>query len=89
MGRVADLGCALCDHLGFDATPAEIHHLRTRAGVGRRASNYDVVGLCPEHHRGDTGLHGMGRRAFEREYGITELELLELTKQKLEQTYGN
>jgi hypothetical protein len=38
-----------------------------------------VIGLCPEHHRGNTGIHGMGRKAFEREYGVTEEELLEIT----------
>ena len=89
MGRVASLGCMLCQHLGYGETPAEVHHPRTGAGMGRRAAHTDGIALCPAHHRGDAGLHGMGRRAFEREYGITELELLELTKQKLEQTYGN
>lgn len=28
MGRVAELGCYLCQHLGFGATPAQVHHLR-------------------------------------------------------------
>jgi len=37
-----------------------------------------AVPLCPEHHRGNSGVHGMGRKAFERHYGITELELREL-----------
>lgn len=83
MGKVADLGCILCQHLGWGATPAEVHHPRTGAGMGRRASNMDGVPLCPEHHRGPTGLHGLGRKAFEREYGITELDLLDLTKQRL------
>jgi hypothetical protein len=36
--------------------------------------------LCPEHYRGNTGLHGMGRKAFERAYGVTELELLAETR---------
>ena len=42
-----------------------------------RASHYDTIPLCPEHHRGNSGLHGLGRKAFERRYTITELELLE------------
>jgi hypothetical protein len=35
--------------------------------------------LCTEHHRGNTGVHGMGRKSFERKYGVTEEELLEYT----------
>lgn len=84
IGKAAELGCALCRHLGLGATPAEIHHPRTGTGAGRRAAHTDGFPLCPEHHRGNTGLHGMGRKAFEREYGITELELMNQTKQLLE-----
>jgi len=77
MNRVAEIGCILCKHLGLGETPCELHHPRTGTGAGRRASHFDVIGLCPEHHRGNSGLHGMGRKAFEKYYGITELELLE------------
>jgi hypothetical protein len=38
-----------------------------------------VIGLCREHHRGDTGIHGLGRKAFEKKYGLTEEDLLEKT----------
>lgn len=78
MGRVAELGCAICRMLNYGPTPAEVHHQRTGVGAGRRGNG--LIPLCPEHHRGNTGLHGMGRKAFEREYGITELELVEQTK---------
>ena len=80
LNRVADLGCVICRRIGFYGTPAEIHHARTGTGVGRRASHFDSIPLCPEHHRGNTGIHGMGRKAFERKYGVTELELVEQTK---------
>lgn len=83
LARVADLGCILCAHLGTPGTPAEVHHARTGTGAGRRASHFDTVPLCPEHHRGNSGLHGMGRKAFERHYGITELELLEQVRARL------
>ncbi len=82
LSRVADLGCILCRRLRYGNTPAEIHHARTGTGAGRRASHYNTIGLCAEHHRGNTGLHGMGRKAFEREYGVTELELVEQTKRE-------
>ncbi len=76
MGRVAGLFCRLCLRLGYGESPCEVHHIRTGTGAGRRAPDEDTIGLCPEHHRGQTGLHGMGRKAFERRYGVTELELL-------------
>ncbi|MFN4148458.1 MAG: Ref family recombination enhancement nuclease [Rhodocyclaceae bacterium] len=78
--RAAALGCALCRHLGLGATPAELHHPREGTGMGRRAAHTDVIPLCPEHHRGRSGIHGLGRRAFERTYGVTERELVEATR---------
>lgn len=77
LSRLADLGCVLCLRLGYGATPAEIHHLRTGQGMGQRASHFDAVPICPEHHRGATGIHGLGRRAFERHYGVDETMLLQ------------
>ena len=77
LSRVADLGCILCRRLRYGNTPAEIHHARTGTGAGRRASHYNTIGLCAEHHRGNAGLHGMGRKAFEIHYKFTEFELLE------------
>lgn len=79
LGLVARLGCAICRRLGFPDTPAEVHHRRTGTGAGRRASHYNVIPLCPFHHRGDDGIHGMGRRAWEAGFGVTELELIEET----------
>lgn len=79
MGTQADAGCILCRFLGYGDTPAEIHHLRHGMGAGQRNSNLMTIPLCPEHHRGRTGYHGLGRRAFEREYGVTELDLLAMT----------
>ena len=71
--KVAELGCSLCRHQGNEGTEAELHHIR-RAG---KRSNAPVIPLCPYHHRGsNTSIHGMGRKRFEREYGITEEALL-------------
>jgi hypothetical protein len=53
-----------------------LHHIR-RAGKRKDAP---VIGLCPIHHQGsNTGIHGLGRKAFEELYSTTEEELLELT----------
>lgn len=80
--RVADLGCMLCRNLGHKDTPAEIHHIRR---MGGKRDNAPVIPLCPEHHRGNTGVHGMGRKAFARHYGLTEEDLLEQVSQLLSQ----
>ena len=40
MGRVAALGCILCDHLGLGATPAQVHHIREGQGMSQRANDY-------------------------------------------------
>lgn len=73
MGRVAALGCLLCGQ------PAEVHHIREGQGMAQRASNWLTVPLCPEHHRGNEGLHGLGERGFERRYRLGELDLLAQT----------
>ena len=78
MGKVAQLPCAICGVYGV-----HVHHIRTGIGMGRRASDFDTLPLCPEHHQGMTGIHGMGRKAWERHHGITELQLLKQTKERL------
>ena len=83
LDRVASLGCAICRRLGYGETPPQIHHQRTGVGKSLRASHYNVIPLCPEHHLGNTGIHGMGLRAFEREYQITEIELVAETQSSL------
>ena len=83
-GKVADLGCILCKKLGFEGTPCEIHHIR-RAGI---RNNSPVIGLCVLHHRGRFGVHGMGRKAFERYHETTEEELLAMTMELLNDSYA-
>jgi hypothetical protein len=84
LSKVANLGCIICTRLGFAGTPAEIHHVRGLGlGMGVRSSHYDTLPLCSEHHRGNTGYHGMGRKAFERQYEVTETQLLEQVKEML------
>ena len=81
--KVARLGCMLCKKLGHETQDVgcELHHIR-RGNIPRNKA--PVIGLCPAHHRGsNTSIHGMGRKRFEREYAITEEELLEQTKELL------
>lgn len=82
-GRVARIGCILCKHQGYETQDSgcELHHIR-RGNIPR--SQASVIGLCPYHHRGsNTSIHGMGRKRFEREYLITEEELLVQTENLL------
>ena len=88
MGRVAELGCAVCRRMGHPGTPAELHHLRAGTGAGRRSSHWEVIPLCPEHHRGSTGLHGLGTKGFPKHWGFDEVDLLADTLFLVEQAHG-
>ena len=45
--KLADMGCIVC------GAPAEIHHVTTFSGVGKRseAAKWLKIPLCPGHHR--------------------------------------
>jgi Recombination enhancement, RecA-dependent nuclease len=79
--NIANLGCILCIHLGHNGTPAEVHHIRRFGGKRDLAP---VIPLCPEHHRGNTGVHGMGKKSFARHYGVDEHDLLEKVNELLD-----
>jgi hypothetical protein len=79
MARVAQVPCVLCRYLGHEGAPAEVHHIRDGQGVAQRASNWLTVSLCQEHHRGASGLHGLGTKGFYVRYKLTELDLLAMT----------
>ena len=74
--KIAELGCSLCRHLGFEGTPAELHHIR-RNNIPR--SQAPVIPLCTYHHRGGGGVHFLGHKRFTREHGISQEQLLEQT----------
>jgi hypothetical protein len=82
LDQIAELGCIICSEvLGIEGgSAAELHHVR-RYGAVRATS--PILPLCPEHHRGNSGLHGLGVKRFEREYKISCEELLERVSQKL------
>jgi hypothetical protein len=73
--------------MGYEGTPAEIHHPRRGTGLGQRASHYDAVPLCPEHHRGNTGIHGLGTKGFPKKWGFDESDLLDDVKMLLGNDY--
>ncbi|MGH1361014.1 MAG: Ref family recombination enhancement nuclease [Burkholderiaceae bacterium] len=57
MGKVAALGCILCDISGRGYQEAEVHHIQSGA-MGKRANDFLTVPLCPPCHRGSAGRHG-------------------------------
>ena len=57
MDAVASLGCIACAKLGFYDSPAELHHIKNQTGMGKRSSHFEVIPLCPVHHRGQYGYH--------------------------------
>jgi len=81
LNKIAELGCILCSEvLGIEGTAAELHHVR-RFGAKRATS--DILPLCPEHHRGNSGVHGLGTKNFEKKWQISYERLLEKVNQKL------
>jgi len=66
--KLSELGCMLCRVL-YNITdgPVELHHLRT--GGWGKGDYKTLIPLCVEHHRGKSGIHGMGTKAFDAFYG--------------------
>lgn len=82
--RVAELGCMVCMRLYGPHAPApvELHHLR--AGGWGRGDFRTLIPLCAEHHRGNSGVHGLGTKGFAKHYGFDQADLLADTLKQLE-----
>jgi hypothetical protein len=81
--RLVSLGCMCCDIALDMFTPdVELHHLRAGQGWGK-GDWMTLIPLCPEHHRGATGVHGLGTKAFPKHYGFTEQDMLDKALQLL------
>ena len=66
--KVVALRCAIGLRFGGPCSgKLELHHV---AEGSSKRSWYAVVPLCAEHHRGGSGLHGMGVKAFCRLYRV-------------------
>jgi len=77
MDAVARLGCIVCKQMGYPDTPCELHHIKEKgkSKMGKKASDYEVIGLCYLHHRGDQGYHHSPKK-FKERFG-TQKELLQ------------
>jgi hypothetical protein len=79
--NIAKLGCVLCYYMGINDTPAELHHVRR---FGGKRSLAPILPLCTEHHRGSTGVHGLGAKAFEKHHQVEFNTLLDIVESKLQ-----
>ena len=71
MTKVAAYGCIACEIDG-KFTEAEIHHIRNHTGLGLRPSHYNIIPLCPAHHRTSKISVHLGKKAFIEKYGTEE-----------------
>lgn len=84
--KLASLGCAVCWRLygPHDPGPVELHHLR---GGGWGKGDYTtLIPLCVEHHRGATGVHGLGVKGFQKHYGFDQNDLLQWALERINKT---
>jgi hypothetical protein len=78
--RIHSLPCVIClKRLGVKTYGCEAHH----AGDADERNDWAQVALCPEHHRGATGIHGLRRRGFHRMWKTNDVELLAWTNEAL------
>ena len=76
---LSEMGCAICGQ------PPQIHHLIgiRYKGMGQKANDIYTIPLCMNHHAGQQGIHKVGKKQWEHQYGTQE-ELLEVTNLKIE-----
>lgn len=74
MSRVKQMQCLICKRFEDTGEPTEVHHVAEGSGL---RSNWSVVPLCVEHHRGKSGFHSSPRGFLmryrppgESEYGL-------------------
>jgi len=72
--KIRALGCIICG-----SNNAHLHHALT--GSGGRKDDSKVLPLCYVHHQGELGIHTLGRKKWQAEYGSEE-ELL-ITAERL------
>jgi hypothetical protein len=52
MARVAKLNCVICH-----SWPVEVHHVCSERYSSAKASDFETIPLCFNHHRGPEGIH--------------------------------
>ncbi|WP_368188760.1 Ref family recombination enhancement nuclease [Aeromonas sp. R7-3] len=82
---VSSLCCIACRNAGLGASLAEIHHVRSGAGMAQRSAHTQVLPLCPRHHRAcyPTGFHA-APRSWQQEHGSEETLLEQVAREVTE-----
>ena len=85
LSDVASLGCVVCRNAGLGPSLAEIHHVRSGAGMAQRSAHTQVLPLCPRHHRAcyPTGFHA-APRSWQQEHGSEEALLEQVAREVTE-----
>jgi hypothetical protein len=86
LSKIVELGCCVCRKIGYPGTPAELHIFSIKQSKNSTKRVEVVLTVCPPQHRGETGIHGLGKRKFEKSYGFTISELLEDTNNLLKES---
>jgi hypothetical protein len=68
---LAELGCMACRRIHGPHVPGEVELHHFRSGGWGKGDYMTLIPLCVEHHRGASGIHGMGTKAFDLHYGLT------------------
>jgi hypothetical protein len=73
---LAQLGCMVCRRIypHLAPGPVQLHH--RRGGGWGKGDHRTLIPLCHEHHVGDSGVHGLGTKGFEKRYGFSQSDLL-------------
>jgi hypothetical protein len=83
MRSIAELGCIICNKMGFPGSPAELHHIISNTGMGKKATNYEVIPLCPHHHRNSEESYHQSPKNFTEKWGSQENLLQETLENKV------
>lgn len=80
--RLASMTCVICEklHGPHDGEPVELHHLRS--GGWGKGDYTTLIPLCFNHHRGPMGIHTLGTKAWEREFDVSQKQLLEAVNER-------
>ena len=81
--KLSQMACVICEriHGQHAGGNVELHHLR--AGGWGKGSYLTLFPLCFNHHQGREGIHTMGTKAWERVFGVSQRDLLDLTLERI------
>ncbi len=82
--KLADMACLICERLYGQHTGGNVtlHHIRT--GGWGKGDYTTLIPLCHNHHQGSEGIHTLGTKAWERAFNVSQKDLLELVKERMQ-----